>query len=327
MLGMLEVEFDVFSGMPNPTVALSEKEEQELVERILSEPAQMSPLSAQEEYFGLGYRGVIVRLIKPDTGAWSTTQVSDDAELPSGLAARPGALPVELRLGSKSVEGAGKAAGESAADWLLEISKRKRLEIHDEVWEALHGGVQVLTVTDEGPPEGALELDGAAGTDVAPRGATWWACPSAVYLANADLFNQPQYIGLNNCYCFASNHLANSRYALPGRRGGRPACPPPPQCSNVIDGLRADGWVDGCQSNALTIALVIWPNVDYHFYRVVTPGPDWWWGHKPGATAARYTDDSGRALKQPLSPANCNRGNYIHFCGYFYQNNSTAFVA
>ena len=61
-------------------------------------------------------------------------------------------------------------------------------------------------------------------------------------------------------------------------------------------GLRADGWADGCQSNTLTIAMVIWPNTDYHFYRVVTGGPDWWWEHKPGGTPARWTDDSNRPL-------------------------------
>ena len=79
--------------------------------------------------------------------------------------------------------------------------------------------------------------------------------------------------------------------------------------------------------NTLTIAMVIWPGNDYHFYRVVTPGADWWWGHKPGGTPARYIDNSGRAIKQPWSPINCDRGPYVNFCGYFYQNNNTAFVA
>ena len=41
--------------------------------------------------------------------------------------------------------------------------------------------------------------------------------------------------------------------------------PPPGRCWNVINGLHADGWIDGCQTNTLTIALVIWPDVDYHF--------------------------------------------------------------
>jgi hypothetical protein len=102
-------------------------------------------------------------------------------------------------------------------------------------------------------------------------------------------------------------------------------------CGGVIPGLRADGWQDGCQPNGLTIVMVMWPNVDYHFYRLVTGGPYWWWGHKPGGTPAKYTDDCGHAIYQyqgqGYAPNNICRGNYSDFCGYFYQNNSTAFVA
>jgi hypothetical protein len=81
--------------------------------------------------------------------------------------------------------------------------------------------------------------------------------------------------------------------------------------------------------------LVIWPNRDYHFYRLVTGGPFWWWGHKPGGTPARYTDDCGHPIFQfqllglhlGYAPNNICRGSYSDFCGYFYQNNWTAFVA
>jgi hypothetical protein len=81
----------------------------------------------------------------------------------------------------------------------------------------------------------------------------------------------------------------------------------------------------------LTIVLVIWPNHDYHFYRLVTGGPYWWWGHKPGGTPARYTDDCGHSIYQyhgkGYAPNNICRGYYSDFCGYFYQDNWTAFVA
>ncbi len=319
---MLEVEIDVFSGMPNPHFLLSEREESELVDRISAEPEQVSAVSDPTANLGLGYRGIIVRQVKTDTGAWSRARLPEGVSLPSEISPLPGALPLELRLGAKP------ARGDSAVDWLLEISERKKLAIEDEVWEALRAGVQTLPGTldeTESPAEGEFDVTENEAAQVAPKGATWWACNSPFYSANANVFNLPQYIGVNNCYCFASNHLANSRYALPGRKGGRPATSI--TCAGVIDGLRADGWIDSCQVNTLTIALVIWPNVDYHFYRVVTPGPEWWWGHKPGATAARYVDNSNQALKQPLSPINCNRGDYIHFCGYFYQNNYTALVA
>jgi hypothetical protein len=317
---MLEIEIDVFSGNPNPTFQLSAREEQEFVDRLLAEPSQMAPVMDPEQLFGLGYRGVIARLAKTDDGPWSRTAPPKGSDIPRGIPAPAGALPIEFRLGTRQARGY-----DDAAAWLLELSQNK-IDIANEVREVVYQGVTTVPTLDEGPDEGEFRVDEDKEA-AAPRGATWWACNSPYYSANASYFNKPEYVGRNNCYCFASNHLANVRYALPGRRGGRPSVPPAPQCWNVIDGLRADGWIDGCQINTLTIALVIWPDQDYHFYRVVTSGAEWWWGHKPGATPARYTDNSGRALKQPLSPINCDRGPYAHFCGYFYQNNNTAYVA
>lgn len=319
---MLEAEIDVFSGMPNPTFELSEKEEQELLDRIVSEASQMSPVADPTKNFGLGYRGFVIRLIKTDAGPWAKAKRPKDLSIASELVAPPGSFPIEFRLGVNP------ATGDSAADWLLKISERKRLAISDEVREVLQQGVKVLAglpeLTDRPPEADAYSTDFEE-AEIAPRGATWWACNSAFYAVNHEVFNRPEYVTRNNCYCFASNVLANVRYALPGRRGGRPATSI--TCAGVIDGLRADGWIDGCQSNTLTIAMVIWPNVDYHFYRVVTGGPDWWWEHKPGGTPARWTDDSNQPLFRGLAPINCNRGPYVHFCGYFYQNNYTAFVA
>jgi len=318
---MLEAEIDVFSGMPNPTFELSEKEEKELLDRILADAGSMSAVVDPTENFELGYRGVIIRQIKPDTNAWSKAKRRKELSIAREISTLPDALPSEFRLASRP-------GAESTADWLLKIFERKCPNISDEVRGAFQQGVKLIPYIREGeerPQEGYSEVDESKGFEAAPLGATWWACGSPYYSANASYFNRPEYVTRNNCYCFASNHVANVRYALPGRRGGRPATSI--TCGGVIDGLRADGWVDGCQVNTLTIALVIWPNRDYHFYRVVTGGGDWWWGHKPGGTPARYTDDSNRPLKQPLSPINCNRGPYVHFCGYFYQNNNTAFVA
>ena len=95
----------------------------------------------------------------------------------------------------------------------------------------------------------------------------------------------------------------------------------------MIDGLRADGWIEGCQQNTLTIAMVIWPNEDYHFYRLGYPGPAWWWEHKPGATPVIWWDNSNQNLVNGNTPLNCNRGPYVDFCGFYYQNNDTAMVA
>lgn len=319
---MLEVELDIFSGVPNPSWILSEKQEKTLLEMLRSDAGQISPVTTASRRLGLGYRGSIVRRIKTDDDAWDKAMSS----------ARK-SFPTEFRLGLKP------ARKESAAEWLLGTAGPQEAAIDDGVMEVARRGVELAPVT-RGPRDPAAKIDRKR-IEVAEVEAdspyeldaedheTWWNCPSNYFSANAQYFNDPAHVYRNNCYCFASNHMPDIRYALPGRRGGRPA--KSITCGGVVDGLRADGWKDACEPNTLTIVLVIWPNVDYHFYRLVTGGPYWWWGHKPGGTPAKYTDDCGHAIYQyqgkGYAPNNICRGSYTDFCGYFYQNNSTAFVA
>jgi hypothetical protein len=319
---MLEVEVDIFSGMPNPTFVLSRQQESTLYELLSAEPTQISPAMSSSKRLGLGYRGLIVRRIKTDDGSWD-----------KALAAGRVSIPNEFRIGIKA------AKRDSAADWLVKTATRQGARLVDEVQEVASAGVKLVRAA-RGPidPTAKIDLRRVQKAEVAADAPykldsktheTWWACPSNYFNANASFFNDPAHVLRNNCYCFASNHRADVRYALPGRRGGHPATSI--TCAGVIAGLRADGWQDGCQPNGLTIAMVIWPNVDYHFYRLVTGGPYWWWGHKPGGTPAKYTDDCGHSIYQyqgqGYAPNNICRGNYTNFCGYFYQNNSTAFVA
>ena len=319
---MLEIEIDIFSGMPNPTWILSKRQEGTLYELLRAQPKQISPVAASSERLGLGYRGVIVRRIKSDDGVWE-----------KAMSARRQPFPDEFRLGLKTVK------SDSAADWLVKTAIRQGPRVVDELQEVISVGV-VLVPRPSGPVDPAAKIDpkqveeAKVAVDVPYKpGAeiheTWWACGSNYFSANAGFFNDPAHVTRNNCYCFASNHRPDIRYALPGRRGGHPATSM--TCASVIAGLRADGWQDGCQPNGLTIAMVIWPNFDYHFYRLVTGGPFWWWGHKPGGTPAKYTDDCGHAIYQfqghGYAPNNICRGGYTNFCGYFYQNNWTAFVA
>jgi hypothetical protein len=319
---MLEVELDIFSGMPNPTWLLSNRQEERLYDLLSAEPAQISPVTKLIKRFGLGYRGLIVRRIKSDDGPWD-----------KAMAIRHAPFPNEFRIGAK------KTKRDPAADWLVRTANRQGARLADEVLEVVSRGAAIAPValgpatpTDRFDPERTKEDEVAVDVPydlTAEHHETWWACGSNFFNANADFFNDPAHVTRNNCYCFASNHRADVRYALPGRRAGKPAASI--TCAGVIDGLRADGWQEGCQPSGLTIAMVIWPNFDYHFYRLVTDGPFWWWGHKPGGTPAKYTDDCGHSIYQfqgkGYAPNNICRGSYTDFCGYFYQNNWTAFVA
>jgi hypothetical protein len=319
---MLEVELDVFSGMPNPTWTLSPRQEGTLYELLRAEPTQISSVTAREQRFGLGYRGLIVRRTKTDDGPWQKS-----------LRARRRPMPDEFRVGRRP------ARKDSAADWLLRTAEPQGASLPDQVREAVAQGVSIVPAA-RGPRDPSAKVDRrraeiaevAADVPYSPKAKhheTWWACGSNYFDANVWWFNEPAHVTRNNCYCFASNHRPDIRFALPGRRGGRPARSI--TCGGVIDGLRADGWKDGCERNSLTIVLVIWPNMDYHFYRLVTGYPFWWWGHKPGGTPAKYTDDCGHPIWQfggrGYAPNNICRGYYTDFCGYFYQNNYTAFVA
>lgn len=319
---MLEVELDIFSGMPNPVWVLSKRQEMTLYERLHAEPSQMAPVNTLGSRLGLGYRGLIVRRIKSDDGGWD-----------KAVSGRKTPFPDEFRLGTKS------SAKDSAADWLVKTASRQGARIVDEVQEVVAQGVAIAPGT-RGPRDPSARVDrkllkmAEVAADIpyklsAKAHETWWACGSNYFNANAAFFNDPAHVTRNNCYCFASNHRPDIRYALPGRRGGHPATSI--TCGGVVDGLHADGWKVGCEPTCLTIVLVIWPNVDYHFYRLVTGGPYWWWGHKPGGTPAKYTDDCGHAIYQyqgkGYAPNNICRGHYSDFCGYFYQNNWTAFVA
>lgn len=302
---MLEVELDIFSGMPNPKWILSETEEKELLDIITSDPTQISPVYTPEEEFGLGYRGLIVREINTDEGIWNRTNRS--LENP---------LPMEFRVGSKPEK-------RVAADWLLQASEKKYSKLTDELREVVAEGVVLIRSDCPHPP-----ITGGGGFEAGPH---------TLFVSNENQFNKPENILNNNCYAFASNHLGSThRFAEPGIQGGRGRLREL-TCGELRNGLYADGWTHHSSwpgaSDVLVIAGVIWPGNDFHFYRLVGKGPYFNWSHKMGATGAGMYDNCGRLICQHctvdnyiLTPQSCVRGRYTDFCGYFYQNNATARV-
>jgi hypothetical protein len=127
-----------------------------------------------------------------------------------------------------------------------------------------------------------------------------------------------RFLEASNCYNYASNKRTDT-FAQPGRGCGNIykaiTCAEMMRAS-LCDGLhrRLDCFPDSEKPRYL-VALVVAPGpgfIDFHWYRKQKEG---FWGHKPGGTAARNTDNSGRVI---TNPETCDRGPYTQFCGYFY---------
>jgi len=65
-----------------------------------------------------------------------------------------------------------------------------------------------------------------------------------------------------------------------------------------------------CPKEGHLAALVIWPDVDFHWYR---KGRNGYWSHKPGGTAVTNLDNSNVTIPDPRT---ADRGGYTHFCTF-----------
>lgn len=327
---MLTVELDICSGMPNPMWTLSSDEERELLDRIMANPEQMKPISLGLSH--LGYRGMIVSLVKEDDGAWTKMRNHTLVDSPNAV------LPTTFR-----VFGNLSGSVDNVEKWFVETSDKPESEVDDFMREFLAGGFtfpvgQELEGIMVGQIEAAIEDD----PSVAPEGAGI-SCASNYFTGtNFSFWNGSDYVRRNNCYNFAANYRSNT-FAQPGRR------------ANISNGLtsygsintntflkavRADGWKDSCDpSRNLSVVLVFMPYSngtnpfnDYHWYRRVTSGGIW--GHKPGQSSARSTDSSNRTITWPLS---CDRRFWFNNSWwpgytltsnvwYFYWDNNSAYV-
>ncbi len=117
----------------------------------------------------------------------------------------------------------------------------------------------------------------------------------------------------NNCYNYASNYASNT-FAQPGLKGGSVFSAL--TVASIKAAMRRDGWIDDCNTSNLKVALVIWPGLDFHFYRKnLNSAGTARWCHKPGHTPARNTDNSGAYI---TSPQTCDRGGYTTWGGVMY---------
>ncbi|MBP2472119.1 hypothetical protein JOF53_000991 [Crossiella equi] len=295
---MLRITADIFSGRPNPVWDVADGAEARDAVRALSRAAELLtdgvPAGA-----GLGFRGFHVEALGDDHGAdLGLTQ----AYLPLGTqaAAELGERLLGLVRGSSAQAAAPGESLPVEEEALTDYLSAQLATSSTATGQDRRGGAQA--------PAPEQPEDAAAAVCYFERSAFnpgFWN-------------NDATTLRYNNCYNYASNWRTNT-FAQPGRGTGSMytaiTCPEVTRAA-LHDGMhhRYNCFPDSEKPRYL-VALVVAPGPgfrDYHWYRLQLEG---YWGHKPGSTPARNTDNSGVVI---ANPETCNRGPYTQFCGYFY---------
>ncbi len=282
----IEIILDVFSGRENPRWVLSDDMEKEFFEKL--DKIDRPTLSKPSGSIGtLGYRGFKIRRPVESPQQEVKLFVSD------GI----------VDFGQDVVNRA--SDGRQLEQWLLESGSQKLDDsIRSHVNEQL-----------EKPVKNESDLLSQYKGGVCP------ACEAKdAPLYDPNMWNVEAVKLHNNCYNYANNQSTNT-FAQPGLAHGQQYTEF--DCPNVQKAAIADKLVTSANfSDPLSagqgwyVALVIWPGVDYHWYRQDQNGC---WSHKPGQTAVINTDNSGQRITDPRT---CDRGPYRDFCTYMITNSN-----
>lgn len=276
------VTLNVFSGRPNPRWILSDDAAFELLDRVHHQPS-FTPAGPPGAAGGLGYRGLEIRF--------------DDAAEPlyihGGVVGTPSASP--------NIVDAQRQIERFVIDTMPDAGSSPSLGIDRDV----HG-----IVRDH------IEKDLAARFVAGIINIPILLCPANVGACappyEPSMWNVAPTLGNNNCYNYANDRITNT-FAQPGRYHN--AMYTQLTCASVQPAAVADGLVAAPNfttpiSDGWYVALVIWPGVDFHWYRQDNGGC---WSHKPGSTAARNYDNSNHTITNPQT---ADRGGYTQFCSF-----------
>jgi len=285
----LKIIFDIFSGRPNPEMMLNDKDAKAFLDQLgLDKTKTVADAHANVET-RLGYRGIIVeQLGAAQLGLGARFRIQGN-QLKSGEDA--------FRIASASLENGllAKTANVSAAGISSELAALIRSEAS------------------------AAPAASGASTASAPSTAALLKCATAPIYEPA-WWNDTATGGVrqyhNNCYNYACNYRTDT-YAQPGRASGTSFTSI--SCSGMRPAVQGDGLaryspnpVVGlqCPGKGELAAMVVWPNWDFHWYRL---GNDGFWSHKPGSNPVTNLDDSGNVITDPRT---ANRGRYTEFCSF-----------
>lgn len=282
------VTLNVFSGRPNPRWLLDESAAAELRDRMYRKPTLVS-LAPPGSLHGLGYRGLEVRFGN------GTDPIYIHGGVVGTLAASPNLLDHEREIERFVL----RTMPEGDRDPGVAMTSNVWGIVREHIERDLSTQVNLGTIIQIGPPatNGNCPTCLAACAPPYEAGLMWNFSPTQ---AN------------NNCYNYANDRVTNT-FAQPGRYHG--AQYTAFTCANVQPAAVADGLVAASNftvaiSDGWYVALVIWPNVDFHWYRQDKIGC---WSHKPGGTAATNVDSSNNPITNPQT---ANRGGYTQFCSF-----------
>ena len=279
----LRIEIDIFSGRPNPVLELKGKEAQDALKRL--RPARK--LAKREKQIPpepvLGYRGL--RLEQVDEPVKSLPRVFRVAGgIVSGLALEP------------------FAAGENFEDLVCgSTGPIKRLGLAKDFPEFLAKEIRRFRELKQKWPRRPPSRPKKTACRCAPLyEPLWWND------GGQKQFN-------NNCYNYATNYRTDT-FAQPGQAAG--AMYTALSCASVRPAAIADALINSpaannkCPEEGHSVALVIAPGWDFHWYR---KGRNGYWTHKPGSTPVTNVDNNGSLIADPRMAA---RGPYTVFCTF-----------
>jgi hypothetical protein len=301
---MLRVEVDVFSGRSNPVWIITGADQVELVLGAARE-ARSGLAKPRAGFDGLGYREVRV------------SGLGDDH--------RVRGVPREFAVGSIAAEDL-HVSGELARLIIATMPLRSDVRLVEHATTPLTTRL-LETISDlldrmlEDPPKriGPPPPFPPNPLRTTVQDVRCESCAYEVSQFNPGFWNASNVQPYNNCYNYSRNWRTDT-FAQPGRAHGAQAGTM--SCGAVSAAAMADGLKPRCdclpdsEYPRRLMALVIWPDWDYHWYREQRGG---FWGHKPGHWTARNYDNSGALV---VDPETADRGGYTEFCGYFYAGRS-----
>jgi hypothetical protein len=278
----LRITIDMFSGRPNPVIEVSDREAAAMLERL--RPARdLEKGEAGLPVSTLGYRGLVVEQVGPRA-----------RNLPKVFRVAHGDLFTE--------NFAKRAADENFEDYFFDArGPLRKAKIDRRLLEVVKPEIERFRDLRARYPWKRLLWPLKPVCRCAPLyEPAWW-----------NDGGQRQWN--NNCYNYATNYRSDT-FAQPGQASG--AIYSALTCAAVHPAAVNDDLIDQpgannkCPKEGHLVALVIAPNIDFHWYR---KGRNGRWTHKPGGTPVTNLDNSGVTIPDPRT---ADRGMYTDFCSF-----------